>query len=69
MIEEKETKLDDKVVSPNKDDLSMTRTSVHSYEKPSSTRICLFQIAESCDIVRVTYLLDFINSKSRETLG
>jgi hypothetical protein len=41
-IEDKKAGLEDKISSPKKDDLSMTRTSVHSYEKPSSTRICLF---------------------------
>ena len=48
--------------------MSMTTTSAMSYEKPSSTRICVFQIAESCDIVRVSYLLDHLNCKPRETL-
>ena len=69
-IEEKESaRTEGRMASPAKSDLSMTRTSSHSYEKPSSTRICLFQIAESCDIVRVTYLLEFLNSKPRETLA
>ena len=46
----------------------MTNTSQQSYEKPSSTRICVFQIAESCDIVRVTSLLEYLASKPRETV-
>lgn len=45
------------------DELSMTTTSQSSYEKPSSTRICVFQVAESADISRVTYLLEHLNIK------
>jgi hypothetical protein len=46
--------------------MSMTQASGLSFEKPSSTRICVFQIAESCDIVRVSCLLDHLNCKPRE---
>ena len=43
--------------------------SSHSYEQPSSTRVCLFQISESNDIIRVTYLLEYLCQKPKETLG
>ena len=38
------------------------------YERPTSTRMCLFQLSESNDINRVTLILDTLACRSKETL-
>ena len=41
---------------------------LNTYERPTSLRMCLFQLSESNDINRVTIILDTLTTKSKDTL-
>lgn len=46
----------------------MKTTNEANFEKPTSTRMCLFQLSESNDINRVTMILETLGNRSKETL-